>query len=60
MRSPLEKFLNVELKKTPTKLIRSKSRVGLIKARLLGAAKASGDVLIFLDAHCETTEGWAI
>ena len=59
LRTPLEKYLHTEISKTPTKLIRSKTRVGLIKARLLGAAKASGDVLIFLDAHCETTEGWA-
>ena len=40
-------------------IVRSKSRVGLIKARLLGAKVAKGDVLIFLDAHCEVTEGWS-
>ena len=57
--SPLEDYLDTELEGISTRLIRSETRVGLIKARLLGAAKALGDVLIFLDAHCETTEGWA-
>ena len=59
MGSPLQEYLDTDLERIATKLIRSQSRVGLIKARLLGAAKASGDVLIFLDAHCETTDGWS-
>ncbi|PAV83850.1 hypothetical protein WR25_19589 [Diploscapter pachys] len=40
------------------KLIRSKERLGLIRAKLMGARAATGDVLIFLDAHCEANTGW--
>ncbi|XP_053214639.1 polypeptide N-acetylgalactosaminyltransferase 13-like [Panonychus citri] len=42
----------------PIKIIRSTQRIGLIKARLIGAEKATGQVLTFLDAHCEATTGW--
>lgn len=40
-----------------TKVLRSKKRIGLVNARLLGANKAKGEVLTFLDAHCECTVG---
>ena len=40
------------------KLIRSPKRVGLTQARLIGAGNAVGDVLVFLDSHCEATTGW--
>lgn len=42
----------------PTKILRSKDRIGLVQARLLGAHSAKGEVLTFLDAHCECTIGW--
>ena len=29
-----------------------------VRGRLLGADQASGEVLTFLDSHCEVTEGW--
>ncbi|CAG0890733.1 unnamed protein product [Cyprideis torosa] len=41
----------------PTRVLRLPSRQGLVKARLFGAQEASGAVLTFLDAHCETTDG---
>ncbi|XP_068101715.1 polypeptide N-acetylgalactosaminyltransferase 3-like [Hyperolius riggenbachi] len=40
------------------KVVRQKERKGLISARLLGAAVATGDTLTFLDAHCECYYGW--
>lgn len=40
------------------KIIHLKDRKGLIKARLAGAAEAKADVLVFLDSHCEVSEGW--
>uniref|UniRef100_UPI00398F1A9D polypeptide N-acetylgalactosaminyltransferase 3 n=1 Tax=Pristiophorus japonicus TaxID=55135 RepID=UPI00398F1A9D len=40
------------------KVVRQQERKGLITARLLGAAIATGEVLTFLDAHCECFSGW--
>uniref|UniRef100_A0A8C9TTS2 Polypeptide N-acetylgalactosaminyltransferase n=1 Tax=Scleropages formosus TaxID=113540 RepID=A0A8C9TTS2_SCLFO len=41
------------------KLFRNKRREGLIQARSIGAHKATlGQVLIYLDAHCEVGPNW--
>ena len=53
---PLEK--DVSGLSVPVHILRAPERMGLIKARLLGAQKASAKVLLFLDAHCEATKGW--
>lgn len=41
----------------PVKVIRAGNRTGLIRSRLLGAQESKGEVLTFLDAHCEVTKG---
>lgn len=48
------------LKKLPVsvRVLRTGHRSGLIRARLLGAAEVKGQVILFLDAHVEATEGW--
>ena len=37
-----------------------KERQGLIRARIRGAEKSIGQVMIFLDAHMEATAGWLV
>ncbi|VBB28953.1 unnamed protein product [Acanthocheilonema viteae] len=56
LKAELDEFvaqLNIHIK-----VIRANERVGLIRARLMGAKEAEGDVLTFLDSHCECTKGW--
>ncbi|XP_029011614.1 polypeptide N-acetylgalactosaminyltransferase 6 [Betta splendens] len=40
------------------RILRQPERKGLITARLLGAKFAEGEILTFLDAHCECFHGW--
>ncbi len=40
------------------RLVRSEERGGLIRARQAGAEAAAGEVIVFLDAHCEVNHGW--
>ncbi|VDK47100.1 unnamed protein product, partial [Anisakis simplex] len=40
------------------KLIRKNERQGLIRAKLEGAKLAVGEVIVFLDSHCEANAGW--
>lgn len=39
-------------------VIRLHSRSGLIAARLAGARRSTGDVLLFLDSHTEANVNW--
>ncbi|EDO49426.1 predicted protein [Nematostella vectensis] len=40
------------------RVLRTSKREGLIRARLIGARAAKGDVITFLDAHCEANVDW--
>ncbi|NXD83493.1 GALT1 acetylgalactosaminyltransferase, partial [Halcyon senegalensis] len=56
LKRPLENY--VKKLKVPVHVIRMEQRSGLIRARLKGAAASKGQVITFLDAHCECTVGW--
>ncbi|KAG9349243.1 hypothetical protein JZ751_027686 [Albula glossodonta] len=55
-RSP--RHLLMEILLVPVRILRMEQRSGLIRARLRGAAATRGQVITFLDAHCECTVGW--
>lgn len=57
LQEKLEYYIATRLPKKIT-LVRLPKRSGLIKARLEGARQAKGDVLVFLDAHCEVGIDW--
>ncbi|XP_003963236.2 polypeptide N-acetylgalactosaminyltransferase 6-like [Takifugu rubripes] len=55
LKEQLEEFV---LQFKIVRVLRQPERKGLITARLLGASEAQGEVLTFLDAHCECFHGW--
>ncbi|XP_069812735.1 polypeptide N-acetylgalactosaminyltransferase 4-like, partial [Dendropsophus ebraccatus] len=55
LKSQLENYIS-SLERV--RLIRTTKREGLVRARLIGATYAIGDVLTFLDCHCECVPGW--
>ncbi|XP_077160703.1 polypeptide N-acetylgalactosaminyltransferase 15 [Paroedura picta] len=55
LKSPLSEHIS---KLAGVKLIRSNKRLGVIQGRMLGAARATGDVVVFMDSHCECLRGW--
>ncbi|KAI7795842.1 polypeptide N-acetylgalactosaminyltransferase 10 isoform X1 [Triplophysa rosa] len=55
LKAPLEEYM-VQIPKV--RILRTKKREGLIRTRLLGAAAAKGEVITFLDSHCEANVNW--
>ena len=57
------KYMGSRLERTLSKLpkvrlIRNRSRLGLIKTRLVGAKVASSPTITFVDSHVEFNNGW--
>lgn len=58
LHEPLEKELE-ERKLLPlVRLVRMPERGGLIRAKVFGVNHASGEILMFIDSHCECNDGW--
>lgn len=56
LKRKLEDF--IERYNGKVRLIRNKEREGLIRTRTRGAVEARGEVVLFLDAHCEVGINW--
>ncbi|GAB6026074.1 N-acetylgalactosaminyltransferase 7 [Chamberlinius hualienensis] len=56
LKAPLEDYIRRFNGKV--RLVRNAKREGLIRTRSYGAQEARGEVILFLDAHCEVGPNW--
>ncbi|XP_064454869.1 polypeptide N-acetylgalactosaminyltransferase 11-like [Ornithodoros turicata] len=58
LKTRLYRYLRRHYRPGFVKLYRLSRREGLIRARIEGVKRASGDIILFMDSHCEATYGW--
>ena len=57
MKKPLDDYCEEHFGSI-VKILRPTKRLGLIAGKNYGGRHASGDVIVFLDAHIEANTGW--
>ncbi len=58
LKGKLERYIATHFPLGKIRLVKLLRRSGLIRARMVGAHLALGNVLVFLDAHCECVDTW--